>query len=532
MGYKLNIRNAGNTAWINLLQAEYISVADANGYFTADTVESVLDEIFENKVDRIESASAPTATDDSSEGYQVGSVWVNTTSDTVYVLVDDTENSAIWMDVSSLETEDIQDIVGAMVSGNTEGNITVTYDDTGGKLDFNVATATDSILGLASFSNADFDVTAGAVSIKDDSITVDYLAHNIDATGIGFDADKVDGRDVDDSGSSTSDIWTAAKIINYVDQFSVGLDWQDSVLDKELNAPPGSPSNGDRYLVSYPAAAATGDWAGHDNEIAEYNGSSWDFTAVSEGMAMWIEDEDTVYTYNGTEWVKMSSTQQHNNSAGLQGGNGTDEFYHLTNAEHTAIVGTKTANTFFAAPDGATGVGSFRAMVADDVPSLLSTKISDFDEAAQDAVGALISGGSQTNITVTYNDGTPSIDFTVAAATTSTLGVASFATADFNVTAGAVTIKESGIDHGLISGLGDDDHTQYMHNTIARSVSAVHTFNPSSAGAPFILGANATGQLVTGLNADLLNGQDWTVAATGSAPSSPAVNDMWVEITA
>lgn len=33
-------------------------------------------------------------------------------------------------------TELIQDLVGAMVSGNTETNITVTYDDTNGKLDF------------------------------------------------------------------------------------------------------------------------------------------------------------------------------------------------------------------------------------------------------------------------------------------------------------------------------------------------------------------------------------------------------------
>src|SRR6056297_89917 len=131
MGYKLNIRNAGNDAWINLLQAQYMSITDTNGYFTATDIEGALDEIFETKVDRIESAAAPTATDDS---YQVGAVWVNTTSDTVYVLVDNTSGSAIWMDVSSLEVEDIQDIVGDMVDGNTEGNISVTYDDTTGKL--------------------------------------------------------------------------------------------------------------------------------------------------------------------------------------------------------------------------------------------------------------------------------------------------------------------------------------------------------------------------------------------------------------
>ena len=532
MGYKLNIRNAGNSAWVNLLQSEYMSVTDAGGYFTGSDVETVLGELFLNKADRIESASAPTVTDDSADGYQTGAIWVNTTSDTVYVLVDATAGSAVWMDVSSLETEDIEDIVGAMVAGNTETGITVTYNDGTNKLDFAVATATDSVLGIASFSSDDFDVATGAVSIKDNSITVDYLAHDIDATSIGFDADKVDGKDVNDGGVSTSDLWTASKIVDYIDAFAVGLDWQDSVLDKDLDAPPGSPSTGDRYLVSWPVAAATGDWAGHDNELAQWDGSAWQFTAVSEGMAMWVEDEDVVYTWNATAWVKMASVTSHNNLNTLQGGNGTDEMYHFTSAEHTALVGSKTAGNVFAAPAGSAGVGGFRALVASDIPTLLSSKISDFAEAAQDATGAMIAAGSQTNITVTYTDGTSLVDYSVAAATTTTLGVASFATADFVVTDGAVTIKEAGIDHGLISGLSDDDHTQYMHNTIARTVSAVHTFNPSSATAPFILGSNGQGQLVTGLNADLLNGQDWTVGATASAPSTPATNDIWVEITA
>src|SRR6056297_1279303 len=182
MGYKLNIRNAGNDAWINLLQAEYLSVKDTNGYFSATDIEGTLDEIFETKVDRVESASAPTATDDS---YQIGGIWVNTTSDTVYVMVDNTPGSAIWMDVSSLEVEDIQDIVGDMVDGGTEGNIAVTYDDTAGKLNFTVETATDSTLGAASFDSAFFDVTTGHVELKAGGVTVTELANNIDATGIG-----------------------------------------------------------------------------------------------------------------------------------------------------------------------------------------------------------------------------------------------------------------------------------------------------------------------------------------------------------
>jgi len=45
--------------------------------------------------------AAPTATDDSSAGYSVGSLWVDTVADKAYVLVDDTAGAAVWVDITA-----------------------------------------------------------------------------------------------------------------------------------------------------------------------------------------------------------------------------------------------------------------------------------------------------------------------------------------------------------------------------------------------------------------------------------------------
>ena len=39
---------------------------------------------------------------------------------------------------ATLKTEEVQDIIGGMISGNKEKGLTVTYDDVDGKLNFNV----------------------------------------------------------------------------------------------------------------------------------------------------------------------------------------------------------------------------------------------------------------------------------------------------------------------------------------------------------------------------------------------------------
>ena len=77
---------------------------------------------------------------------------------------------------TQLSTEEVQDIVGAMVSGNTETNITVTYDDTGGKLDFSASGTSYSAASGGGLS------LAGTAFSIDDPANLSQLTESTDAT--------------------------------------------------------------------------------------------------------------------------------------------------------------------------------------------------------------------------------------------------------------------------------------------------------------------------------------------------------------
>jgi hypothetical protein len=77
-----------------------------------------------------------------------------------------------------------------------------------------------------------------------------------------------------------------------------------SVIDRDLTAPPGSPSLEDIYI---PAATATGDWAGHEDDIAVWwqepgAAAAWKFETPSTGLRAFIEDEVVLTVWDGTNW--------------------------------------------------------------------------------------------------------------------------------------------------------------------------------------------------------------------------------------
>ena len=85
-------------------------------------------------------------------------------------------DGSAWQVVGNT-TEQIQDIIGAMVSGNTETNVTVTYQDSDGTLDFEVAGSdvvkdadNDTKIQVEESSDEDkirYDVAGSEVAVQD-----------------------------------------------------------------------------------------------------------------------------------------------------------------------------------------------------------------------------------------------------------------------------------------------------------------------------------------------------------------------------
>lgn len=100
----------------------------------------------------------------------------------------------------SIRDENIQDIAGAMFTGNSETNITATYQDADGTIDLSVNTASSSTLGVAKFSTDNFSVSTGNVTIKDGGVANDELANS----SIGFS----DGTTVTEKALGTDMVFT------------------------------------------------------------------------------------------------------------------------------------------------------------------------------------------------------------------------------------------------------------------------------------------------------------------------------------
>jgi len=180
------------------------------------------------------------------------------------------------------------------------------------------------------------------------------------------------------------------------------------VLDKDLTSPPGSPAQGEAYIVG---PSATGAWSGHDDDIAFYLNTAWAFITPIEGARADVNDEDVTYRYSGSAWaISLASvaneTIDDRVASLLVAGTGITLTYNdaantLTIDGGAGYTDEQARDAIGAALVAGTGV-SVTVNDGADTITLASTITQYTDENAMDAVAAMLTAG--TGISLSYND--------------------------------------------------------------------------------------------------------------------------------
>ena len=79
---------------------------------------------------------------------------------------------------------------------------------------------------------------------------------------------------------------------------------QLSVLSRSIATPPGSPTDGLRYIV---AAGATGAWAGWDLNVAFWVDGAWMRLIPRVGWIAYSVADTGFYSWNGSAWIVLSA---------------------------------------------------------------------------------------------------------------------------------------------------------------------------------------------------------------------------------
>lgn len=71
-------------------------------------------------------------------------------------------------------------------------------------------------------------------------------------------------------------------------------------LDRDLATPPGTPADGDLYIV---ATSGAGAWSGWDGSLALFTSGAWLRLQPDAGWRVWLSDEAVPAIYDGSAWV-------------------------------------------------------------------------------------------------------------------------------------------------------------------------------------------------------------------------------------
>jgi hypothetical protein len=309
--------------------------------------------------------------------------------------------------------EQAQDAVGAMVSGNTETGISVTYDDVANKLNFDAQTAGD-----LRYQPLDSDLTAiAALTPTNDDIiqrkagawTNRTLAQLIADLGLG---DAMIFKGVIDCSASPN--YPAA---------DAGNTYKVSVAGK-IGGVSGMVVEVGDTLICQTDGTASGTQAGV--------GANWHIVQVNIDGAVTGPATATdlgIALFDGTTGKIIKDSLKTHSTDGTFASNTDSKIptekavktYADTKVSKTGdetVAGIKTFSSAPVVPADAYAVGwngkqepAPKDAVYDKIEAVLAAAYT--DEMAQDAVGAMVTGNTETGISVTYDDAGNKLNFAI-----------------------------------------------------------------------------------------------------------------------
>ena len=366
-------------------------------------------------------------------------------------------------------TERVQDVVGGMVSSNTESGISVTYEDSDGTLDFNVNDPTLSYTGdvtgsgvMTNLGSTSIALTIGAGTVENSmlagSISNSNLANSSFTVTDGSASTAIAlGNTLTFSGTSnevevgessgtvtvglpsdvtvSNDLTVSGNLVVSGTTTQTGATVSDSNFTGLSNANTGNATDFGFY-GKYVEGGTT-----------KYGGIFFDastdntFRLFTDTQVEPSTTVNTTGTGYGVATLVANITGNVSGSAGSSTGNSATATALATSRNFTVSgdATTDSAQSFDGTGNVAlpitlanSGVSAATYGDADSVAqvavdskgrvtsasnvdiSITSGAVSDFNEAAQDAVGGMFTGNTETGIAVTYDDASAKVNFVVA----------------------------------------------------------------------------------------------------------------------